>query len=65
MSTSTPHPFDKAIALQHSLLGKVLNGLQAFTNPAQGVTTSLIFVWSSPTYRSRRAPANAPAPHSQ
>ena len=34
-------------------MGKTLNGLQGFTNPAQGLTTSVIFVWTSPAYRRR------------
>lgn len=39
--------------LASSSLGKALNGLQAFANPAQGLVTSLIFVWTSPAYRRR------------
>jgi len=39
--------------LRASLLGKVLNGVQAFSNPAQGLATSVLFVWSSPAYRRR------------
>eukprot|EP00966_Prymnesium_polylepis_P303630 7013762-Prymnesium_polylepis.1 len=35
------------------MLGKILNGVQAFTNPAQGLATSIIFVWTSPAYRQR------------
>ena len=40
-------------SLASSVVGMVLQGMQAVTNPAQGVATSIIFVWSSPTYRER------------
>ena len=40
-------------SLASSVVGMVLQGMQAITNPAQGVATSIIFVWSSPTYRER------------
>ena len=40
-------------SLASSVVGQVLQGMQAITNPAQGVATSIIFVWSSPTYRER------------
>ena len=48
-------------SLASSVVGMVLQGMQAVTNPAQGVATSIIFVWSSPTYRERlrRAPVAA------
>jgi len=38
---------------EQTSLAQALSMLQAVTNPAQGVLTSIIFVWSSPAYRER------------
>ena len=42
-------PHASGLFLRHS----ALKGLLAFTNPAQGIATAVIFVWTSPAYRRR------------
>jgi len=46
-------PHASGLFLRHSALSTALKGLLAFTNPAQGIATAVIFVWTSPAYRRR------------